>query len=282
MAFQKVQVYDGEISEVRAAPGTTGGGLAVTATRQYISLIPGATWYSVTARNFASAAEVIEFALNPYLTFVWTQDAFVTPEWEPELDLELQDGDTTDAKTITFGTLAQGDFLLIGSKSVKFGGFAVDLDTSVNNNASVLAAHYRGAGQWTALTVVDGTDSGGASMAVDGDVTWTMPAVTALPWEPTALNDIYGTKLGGQAFVDKMYWVRVSFSAALDAIKFDQIRSINRNGTGGELVAGQSWSGILIDPMKPGGVGNVSVLTDTGTANLVVNLGAVNGSFPLD
>ncbi|MDZ4250919.1 MAG: hypothetical protein U0990_12660 [Candidatus Nanopelagicales bacterium] len=279
--MQKVQVYDGSINEIRAAPGTAGGGLAITSTRQYISLIPGANWCSLTARNFASSAEVVEFAYNPFLTFVFTQDGLDTPSWDEALDLELQDGDTIDAKTLTFNTLANGDFLLIGSRGVRFGGFNVDLDTSVNNNASVMAVHYYRAGDWVALTVADGTDSGGASMAVDGDVTWTMP-VEALAWEPVSLNEIYSKSYKGLAFTEPMYWVRVSFSVALDSIKFDQIRSINRNGTGGEIVSGQAVAGMMIEPMKPGGVGNISALTDTGTANLIVNVGVVNGTFPLD
>ena len=105
------------------------------------------------------------------------------------------------------GTLAAEDWVIIGYTS-PFVGLVVDVGNT-NGNAATVAVHYNSdptnPATWTAVSgLSDGTASGGATLAADGNITWTLPE----PW--------YQHNLGGSTKVTG-YHVRVSVSAALDA-----------------------------------------------------------------
>jgi hypothetical protein len=124
----------------------------------------------------------------------------------------------------SLSTLANGDYVLVGSNK-PFGGIAVDLAT-VNVNASVMAVHYWNGTAWTNITPTDGTISpAGTSLGADGAITWTTPT----DWVPYTIS----TK--------PLYWVRITFSAALDAtVTVQGMALISKDANRGYGYAGQS------------------------------------------
>ncbi len=96
-------------------------------------------------------------------------------------------------------TAANGDYWYVGSKR-KFAGMVVDVGNT-NSNASVMSGYYYNGSAWADASITDGTASGGAALAQDGNVTWSLPS----DW---AMTTVYGTEA---------YWIRFQVSAALDA-----------------------------------------------------------------
>ncbi len=102
-------------------------------------------------------------------------------------------------------TVATG-WVIIGY-TTPFVGLVIDVGNT-NSNAATVAVAYSSSptdpGAWTNVSgLVDGTASAGNTLAVDGNITWTLPT----PW--------YQQNLGGSTKVTA-YYVRVSVSATLD------------------------------------------------------------------
>jgi len=137
-----------------------------------------------------------------------TQDTEVTTEIPDVTEFTTNDGityteDDTAPFTVTLNsmnTLANGDWLIVGWNQ-DFNGLRFDIDDA-NGNAATMAVHYWSGAAWTAVTnLTDGTASGGATLAVDGSVTW----------DP--ITDMGTTVINDQRIVP----VRVTVSAALDS-----------------------------------------------------------------
>ncbi len=97
-------------------------------------------------------------------------------------------------------TIANGDWVVVGT-SVPCMGVAWD-STTVNGNAATFAMTYWDGDSWESLSNgTDGTASGGATFAVDGQMTWDLPT----DWATSELNSITA------------YWARIGVSAAMDA-----------------------------------------------------------------
>lgn len=97
-------------------------------------------------------------------------------------------------------TVANGDWIIVGG-NYPFYGLVVTVGNT-NGNASTLAAHYWNGSAWTAVdSLSDGTAAGGATLAQNGTITFTMPTT----WVASTID---GTLV---------YWLRLSVSAALDA-----------------------------------------------------------------
>jgi len=254
------EVLSGPLGEVRAA-STAGGGTALSTTSVRIVLNRGAKWLSLTPRNFSTAV-VAQYLLNPWLTVLKTADSGAT---FTDYSIEAQDASTSTSVTLSsIDTLANGDALYVGSH-LPFSGVAIDVDAA-NGTASVLAVTYsKSDGTWANITPTDGTDSGGATMATDGSVTWTVPT----DWETRVIDG------AGQG----LYWTRWVFSAALDSsTTLDHMLSINRSTVYAELISGQAFEEAVT--VGPGGICSVQARTDDGTANLIVNTGTrQNGRF---
>ena len=109
---------------------------------------------------------------------------------------------TTDAAaaiTMTLSSMTSSDYLYIGGTQ-PFESFKLDMN-AVNSNSATMTVQYYNGSSWTSLTVTDGSASGGATMAQDGNVTYTLPT----NWQ---IVDVDGTTA---------YWVRVSVTATLDS-----------------------------------------------------------------
>ena len=275
------EIWAGELGEFRAS-STAGGGTALTTTATAIPLpaidttraVPKMKGHLFLVPRNLTTAVVVKIALNPWLTILETNDSMATKP--TDYSVYGQDGNAaTDIDLDSFDTLANGDFLLVGSH-MPFRGAFVDVDGShPNANASILTVSYWG-GSWISASATDGTASGGATMAQDGLVYWTLPST----WRTVKLVDIY-PELDSSLYYAKepLYWTRWEVSAALDSDTLvDNLYGANRSTSYGELLSGQS----LEQKIDYGfmGLGCVEALTDAGTANLIVNVATIKeGKF---
>ena len=268
------EIMAGPYGEVRAA-STAGGGTALTSTAARIVLPHGAKYMALIPRNFSSA-NVVKWNKNPYLTVLKTTDLLVTTTNLTDYSSAAQDNDTaTDVVLSSLPTLASGGSLYIGSR-LPFSGLEVDVD-STNGTASVLSGTYRKSdGTWANISLTDGTASGGATFAIDGNITWTVPT----DWITTRLKDaVAGTPANLGLLNEEFFWVRLVVSVALDSsTTLNSMIAINRSTAYAELVSGLAWEESIT--VGPGGIYSITALTDAGTANLIVNTATrQNGAF---
>jgi hypothetical protein len=257
------------LQEVRIAGASKGIALSTAAARQVIP--QGTDFLELLPRNFSTAV-VARFALCPYLAVLKTIDALASPV--SDYSAAAQDGDAaTDVVLSSLDTLANGDFLLIGSH-LPFRGLSADVDAP-NGNASVLLVEYWNGSAWVTISASDGTTSGGATMAIDGDITWTIPAAwTAERLRQTGLEP--AVNACGLWQQKALYWLRLSVSAALDAsCTLNAIVAMPRSTVYGELISGEAFRNPV--SFGPGGISGIEALTDAGTANLIANCYASGG-----
>src|SRR3990167_9181735 len=120
------------------------------------------------------------------------------------------DGLVGTEETVSITTASQ---LYIVS-DVKFNQITFDLGTTVNANASVMVVKCWTGGAYSEVTIVDGTDTAGATLAKDGTVTFTPP------------HDFDQKTIGGVTG----YVAKLTFSAALTAsIKILEIQVMRKN-----------------------------------------------------
>lgn len=254
----------GSLGDLR---GSTTTGVSLSTTAAYIP-IPKATKYlSLTPRNFSTAV-VARIGLCPWISVLKTQDAGVSIT---DYSDNAQDNDTsTDVTLSSQGTAAQGDFLYVGSH-IPFRGVYIDVD-STNSSASVLTVKYRKSDDtWADITATDNTASGGASLAQDGTVTWTVPS-TWVPSQLPTIGDLTSSLAGSG---HKFYWTRWQFSAALDAsTTLNSMTALPQSTSYAELVANQQMEQSI--QFGPQGIAAIEALTDAGTANLVAIFGTAN------
>lgn len=273
------ETLSGPLGELRAV-STAGGGTALTTTATFIQLVRNTKHVFISPRNFSTAA-VAKVAVNPWLTVLITNDNLASAP--QDYSWPAQDADAaTDVVLSNMDTLANGDFMLVGSH-LPFRGVSIDVDaTMAGSNSPALTVTYWDGQAWTTISATDGTSSGSKSMAVDGNVTWTIPAGTL--WKAASLREIF--ELVGPSVLDsvynspsmvlyaseKLYWTRWVFSAQLNdtSVTLNSMLAMNRSTAYFEMVSGQ----ILEEAVNFGfgGIGCVEALTDASTANLIVNV----------
>jgi len=262
------EVQPGQIGEIRTA-STQGGGSAITGTSQVISFPTGTRYVSLFARNFASSAAVVEWALCPSLIVLKTTDALVAVGNLTDYTVEVQDALTTTVATLdSLDTAANNDFVYVGSYD-KFSGVDVNHSGSkVNGTTSVLTVKYWNGSVWGDISDTDGTIAGGATFAVDGQVTWTVPS----DWAADSLFNIGDTTLTATWLKEPtIYWTRWEVSVALDAeVEIDHMIGLRANRSLAELVSSAGMEFMISE--GPGGISGVEALTNTGTANFIVNV----------
>jgi len=259
----KVEALPTEISDFRTA-STAGGGTALTTSKGLISIPYGSDYLSLTGRNF-SGADVVQFTLSPFLQIVYTVDLLVNNGQENFTE-EFQDGDATDVTFTAWDTLANGSALYVGAE-VPFRGVAVVVGTTVQTAARALTIKYPAAvGNWTDIVNSEGTKVTNDCLQQDGDETWTVPD----PWVKASLVQLGATTRKESPYATPMYWTRWEVDGALTSpFHLRQIRALNRSTAYAELIEGQTAEIGLQDRR----VTAVEALTDTGTANLIVNVG---------
>ena len=266
--------------EIRAA-STASGGTALTNVLGLTSIPLGASWLSITARNFVGA-NVARFILSPRLTIVVTTNALgsggvqhilpdepttITQHPTQVISDEMQDGDAEDFAIDSFDTAANNNYIYVGA-DVPFRGVAVDLNNK-NDVASVLTVNYPVNKAWVDTGNGDTTDVGGDTLKQDGNVTWTVP----VPWTKQSLVTMGDTTIKETWSIANLYWTRWEVSSALDTTDLVQMRALNRSTVYAELLEGQTIE-FAVDPSS---VSSVEALTDAGTANLIINVATTRG-----
>lgn len=253
----------GPVGETRAI-STAGGGTALSTTASYVHLTPGTDALQMLTRNFSTAV-VAKLGFCPWLVVLKTSDAFAAAANVTEYSSAAQDGDAaTDVVLSSLDTLANGDSVWIGSH-LPFAGLQADVDAA-NGTANTIAAHYYDGATMTTLSPTDGTASGGASLAVDGAITWTVPA----DWAKAKLRALASIAVPVPYADDDMYWVRLSWSAALDSsTTLNSLIALPRSTAYQEIPVDSELA--LRVTRGQGGISAIRALTDAGTGNLIVN-----------
>ena len=271
-----VDSLPGPLGEARAI-STAGGGTALSTSAVLIIIPNGTTHLQILPRNFTTAV-VAKLAINPYLAVLVSNDAFAAAPVDNS-DL-AQNGLSASRVTLSaLTTLVLGGAVYIGAH-LPFRGLRT-VTVGANANASVLAATYWNGTAWTSLAPTDGTASGGATFAISGDITWTVPAA----WVKQELWSILAslnTPVPCGVFVDSgrpLYWTRLAVSAALSAtVTLSSLLALARSTAYAELPA---TMGLELRVSKQlGGQATLEALTDAGTGNLIVNgFTQIGGAF---
>jgi hypothetical protein len=246
---------------------TVDGGTALTTTSQVIGFIESSKWVGFTTRNFATGV-VAKVAFSPYLFVLVTSDALAVAGNTTQYSSQAQDGDTATSVTLSsLDTAANSDFVYVGSH-LRFRGVDVDVDAP-NGTTSILTVNYWDGSAWSDTSDTDGTISGGATMAVDGQVTWAIPS----DWVADSLVNIGDTTLTNipHGSTQDIYWTRWQVSVALDSsVTLDHMIALPQSTAYAEFVNNQSFETAIT--MGPGGYAGLEALMNAGTGNLVVNV----------
>jgi len=158
---------------------------------------------------------------------------------------------------------APADYLYLGFSNPVLGVY-VDIGTNANANTATLDVEYCSTAVpgTIAFTNVasdsDGTDSGGATLAVDGVYTWTLPGSS---WVRSTL----GTS--SAPLYSKCYWIRFTPSADLSAtVDLNNIIPVYQNTTYGYMEPGVEYQFSLRETLCGGFV--VTATAGTPTLNI--------------
>ena len=256
-------------------------GIACTTTAAVTAIPNGANHLTLMPRNFATAV-VVKYAINPYLFIVKQSGASTFSD----ISDEAQDGDSTSIIFDSFDVIANNEALYIGSHQ-RFGGVKVNMvDSKVNATNSVLTVKYRKDNDtWTDISDVDGTINSSSTFGKDGNVTWTTPS----DWKMDTMINIadFATVFVDRTFPQNqapLFWTRWEVSVQLDS-ETEVEEFLPMHDTTGATYP-EMTSAIAARERKvkkgPFGDGSIELLTDAGTANVVVVAAAVGASarFP--
>ncbi len=254
-------------------------GVAGTTTAAFTPFIKGTEHINLEPRNFASSAAIIKFAFCPYLVILKADSADgLGGHLEDNSDV-AQDGST--ATSVDLSAFASGRALYVGS-AIPFRGAHIDVDGANSTGSTVITVSYWNGAEWVDSSDTDGTISGGISLAQDGAITWTVPSA----WQLSTLDKLAsaaGESLdsSGQKYKDtNMYWTKWTWDQNMDAaVTLDHILGINESTAYSELTASTAFEGRIHHGFGSNGVGGIELLTNTGTANVLVTCSAMNGYF---
>ena len=217
-----------------------GESIAITAARIAYGIPPG-----VEEVMFNGSA-IFRLQLAPAIVFCGkTDDAAVT---FTDYTSEAKDRDTATSVVLSSLNTAANDNYWYLASHYKFGGATLDVDAA-NGTTSAMTGYYWNGSTWADASITDGTDSGGACLAVDGALTWTVPSA----WEETTLNGITG-----------LFVMRFQVSVALDSsTTVDEIALHSHIGTANDGFFAAATDYIqTVDQDK---VGALNVITNTVT-----------------
>lgn len=255
-------------------------GVSLSTTAAFVGFHQGTKHIALIPRNFATAV-VIRAAYCPYLVILKTHNALASKPLD--YSAPAQDGSTATSVVLTgLPALADGGAVWVAS-AVPYRGAHIDVD-GANAEANDLTVHYPN--QSLTLTDISDTDNTdtGASLAQDGTVTWTVPAA----WTPATLREICaanGISITPTRFdhdEEKLYWTRWSWNAVMTsatAVTLDHFLGLNENTAYFEWPVGLAKVERVHMGLGRNGVSGLELLTDAGTANLLVNCAALDGYF---
>ncbi len=252
------------------------GGDALTTSTTYHIFPDNIRYFDIEGNNFSAATVEIEMAKQPYAVVLFTQDDFVTAPSELSVDLQ---GVAAGAVAIdAMDTEANGDFIYVGSH-VKFKGIRVLMvDAQVNANASVMTVRYWDGSSLTDISDTDGTISGGATFAQDGDITWTVPS----DWVKGRLTDLESFSQPQQNVVPfanhYMYWTKIEVSATLSASVDLENFFLLSNETPVQFRSAREMA--IRKTYK--GYSGLALATSSGTVTVAINAHGLNSNSELE
>ena len=167
--------------QARQVSGTQAEQLSLSTTVTAIGVPPGRDGSSVRGVLLRCSTSDFRYHINPAIR-VFSKDAAGTVT---AYAAQVRDRSTSTTATLSsLDTGANSHFVYIGA-AAPFGGVRLTIG-SANSTASVLSGKYWTGSAWSALTLTDGTTSGGATLAATGNVTWTVPTDWAAVKEPDA------------------------------------------------------------------------------------------------
>ena len=253
-------------------------GVACTTTAAFTPFIKGTEHINLEPRNFGSSAAIIKFAFCPYLVILKADSADgLGGHLEDNSDV-AQDGSTDTS--VTLSAFASGRALYVGS-AIPFRGAHIDVDGANSTGSTVITVSYWNGAEWVDTGDSDGTSSS-VSLDQDGAITWTVPSA----WQLSTLDKLAsaaGESLdsSGQKYKDtSMYWTKWTWNQDMDAaVTLDHILGINESTAYSELTSSTGYEGRVHHGFGTNGLGGIEMLTDTGTANVLVTCSAMNGYF---
>lgn len=265
-------------TKTQTLTGTEGGNAISTGTIQRIPIaqhgkLIGPGTMVIVGRNYSTAV-VLQVQVNPRLTILVTTDGLVANL--SDISDAMQDGDaTTQVELDSLPAVENRGFIYVCSAK-PIGGLDVDVD-AVNATASVMTVRYWNGSTWVDLSDTDGTASGGATFAQDGEITWTTLAAhvkTNLFLSGDALLSNWQDSHVNKRLLNRFgYWYRIEVSVALDSDTIvDQILAMaDSREVPAELVVDQPYEypGIHCDW---DGDGCVDLDVNAGTGNAIVTL----------
>lgn len=136
-----------------------------------------------------------------------------------------------DGATSSVAATFSATVSLIVVSPKKFNLARFTFGTNKNNNVETITAKYFNGEVFTAVNnQADSTASGGATFAVDGTVSWTMPG----DWGQYLYDDVQG------------YAVQFTFSGTLDAVDLQEVATLDTEGYGFEPMSRARDGDILV------------------------------------
>lgn len=257
-------------------------GVILSTTSAFVGLIQGTQYVDLITRNFATAVNM-RYIACPYVVVLKTHDKLASKPFD--YSEVAQDGSTNTSVVLTaLPTLAAGGALWIGCP-VRYRGAHIDVD-GANAEANNLTVHYPNVSLvLTDISDTDNTDTG-ASLAVGGTVTWTVPAAAA--WPAASLREICaanGIPITSTRFAhddEKLYWTRWTWNATMTsatAVTLDHFLALNESTAYAEVPAGQGLGGRIHHGLGVAGFSGFELLVDAGSGNCLVNCSSLNGVF---
>ena len=223
-----------------------GESLALTTTRLYTQRFP---WARECQLYVPTESRLL---ISPRILKVWRFAA----SGSTYTDLTANTTDRDSATTGSISAILSTAFIYISS-NYRFRGFYCNMSSSVNANAATLTIGYWNGTAWGAVAGgSDGTASGGATFAVDGEVSWTLPSDEVT----TDVNGVLGA-----------YWIRLSVSATLSAsTAIEELILLHQNVNYDYIQGG-------LHTFNCDQVGGFVALVDAGTATGRVNWHGFSG-----
>jgi len=202
------QMSDGDLLDATDAPPTA-------TTGAFGSEVHDGTASGMRPASFAHLNDVMIYSngidqhqLYPgdgnYVGAFWVYDGTadqLMPSLGKDFSIEVSDGDATTVAVLDSLTTWANFACIYILTPVPANKLTITV-SAANANASVLTAYYwKNDSSWADTSATDGTDSGGATLAQTGSITWTHPS-----------DEIPKTQFGQSG-----YWYQLRVSAALDA-----------------------------------------------------------------
>ena len=228
----------------------------------------------LTVEAPSATLETITMGLGPPIRAAYFFDASLTEGARyRDLTKELTDKNTATGSVTFLNSMQTDDFIYVGTPR-RHRGIGIDVTNTNSTVSTMTAENSNGSGGFTALTITDGTQTGGnTTLGADGVVSHTVP----LNWAAIQLD------LGSGIRSEKLFWTRYAVSVALDTTVsiVEVVAAANFTVNSLETDA-EGYAGILIRSnndakrlyefwIAPGEFGSIDLVSSAITSAALVN-----------